>query len=118
MNHNQFNVSTQLITKLMSYQHWSKFLIQTKVLRLPKHSLKEKDKIKNSHSFRNLVFCNNNKPAVVGTAPPRPPNDKPALAVVVAGVPNDGGAALPKLKPPNDEFGFIVSNCEIFFFLG
>lgn len=51
-----------------------------------------------------------NKPAavaVVAAGPPRLPKGEPVFAVVVAGGPNDG-AAPPKLKLPNDEFGFIA----------
>lgn len=45
--------------------------------------------------------------AVVAAGPLRLPKGEPVLAVVVAGEPNDG-APPPKLKLPNDEFGFIA----------
>lgn len=47
--------------------------------------------------------------AVVAAGPLRLPKGEPVLAVVVAGEPNDG-APPPKLKLPNDEFGFIALN--------
>lgn len=51
-----------------------------------------------------------NKPAAVavaGAGTARLPKGEPVFAVVVAGEPNDG-VPPPKLKFPNDEFGFIA----------